>query len=139
VLEMMPLTGLILLAILHWPQAEALFGLGPAEADFSIALKAPPTWSALTLPMLGLLVLVMTPYAEELIRGSRAQSGCRSERSLAGFVSAETIVFVTGSMEPERLLDRRVLVILLDEGRLNMTQDDGCATKRRRQCVWPAT
>ena len=44
VLEMMPLTALLLLAILHWPQAEALFGFGPASADFSLALKPPPAW-----------------------------------------------------------------------------------------------
>ena len=74
VLEMMPLTALLLLSALHWPQAEAVFGFGQEAADFSIALKPPPPWSALIPPMLGFLVLAIVPYAEEFIRGLRAEA-----------------------------------------------------------------
>jgi hypothetical protein len=74
VLEMMPLTALLLLAILHWPQAEALFGFGQATADFSLALKPPPAWSALIPPMAGFLILALAPYVEEFIRGLRAEA-----------------------------------------------------------------
>jgi len=74
VLEMMPLTALLLLAALHWPQAEALFGFGQEKADFALALKQPPTWGALIPPMAGFLVLAIIPYAEEFIRGLRAEA-----------------------------------------------------------------
>ena len=74
VLEMMPLTALLLLALLHWPQAEALFGFGPEQADFSVALKDPPAWSALIPPGIGFLVLAIFPYAEEFVRGLRAEA-----------------------------------------------------------------
>jgi hypothetical protein len=74
VLEMMPLAALLLLTALHWPQAEALFGFGQEAADFSLALKPPPTWRELILPMAGFLVLAIVPYAEEFVRGLRAQA-----------------------------------------------------------------
>ena len=74
VLEMMPLTALLLLAILHWPQAEALFGMGPAPADFSLELKEPPPWGALIPPAIAFLVLAIIPYAEEFVRGLRAEA-----------------------------------------------------------------
>jgi hypothetical protein len=74
VLEMMPLTALLLLALLHWPQAQALFGFGPDHADFSIALKEPPAWSALIPPGIGFLIFAILPYAEEMVRGLRAEA-----------------------------------------------------------------
>lgn len=74
VLEMMPLTALLLLALLHWPQAQALFGFGPEHADLSIAFKEPPTWSALIPPGIGFLMLAILPYAEEFVRGFRAEA-----------------------------------------------------------------
>ncbi len=72
VLEMMPLTAMLLLFILRWPQAQALFGSGPEHADWSLALKEPPTWWALTPPAISFLLLAIFPYAEEFIRGARA-------------------------------------------------------------------
>jgi hypothetical protein len=72
VLEMMPLFAMLLLFILHWPQAQALFGSGPERADWSLALKEPPTWWALTPPGVSFLLLAIFPYLEEFIRGSRA-------------------------------------------------------------------
>ncbi len=38
-LEMLPLMGLALIAVLHWPQALALFGLGTEPARFEIAIS----------------------------------------------------------------------------------------------------
>ena len=69
VLEMMPLTAMLLLFILHWPQALALFGAGPEHADWSLALKEPPTWWALTPPTIAFLLLAILPYTEEFVRG----------------------------------------------------------------------
>lgn len=71
VLEMMPLTAMLLLFILHWPQAEALFGVGSEQADFTIGLKQPPSWGALVPPALAFLVFSLVPYCEEFIRGLR--------------------------------------------------------------------
>lgn len=42
VMEMLPLLSLALLASMQWDQARALFGLGPAAADFSLRLKSDP-------------------------------------------------------------------------------------------------
>jgi hypothetical protein len=74
VLEMMPLTALLLLSILHWPQAEALFGFGTARADFSIELKQAPAWSEIIPPMAVFFLLSIAPYLEELVRGLRAEA-----------------------------------------------------------------
>jgi hypothetical protein len=73
-LEVMPLTALLLLMILHWSQAQALFGFGDASADFSIGFKQPPTLWALIPPAVGFLILAILPYAEEFLRGLRAES-----------------------------------------------------------------
>jgi hypothetical protein len=72
VLEMMPLIAMLLLFTLHWPQALALFGAGAEHADWSLALKEPPTWWALTPPAIAFLLLAIFPYAEEFVRGLRA-------------------------------------------------------------------
>jgi hypothetical protein len=74
VLEIIPLTALLLLCLLHWRQAQALFGFGPEAADFSIALKEPPAWSALLPPAAGFLVFAIIPYVEEFWRGLRAEA-----------------------------------------------------------------
>jgi hypothetical protein len=75
-LEMMPLMGLALIAILNWPQFLALFGLGAEEARFDIVLRqGPPSWIYVVI-MLGLvLVFEVLPYLEELVRGLRANKG----------------------------------------------------------------
>jgi len=41
-LEMIPLMAGSFVAVLHWPQLLALFGLGTAPAHFSIAWKSQP-------------------------------------------------------------------------------------------------
>ena len=74
VLEMMPVTALLLICVLHWPQAQALFGFGTAHADFSVGLKQPPAWDAIIPPAIGFLLLAIFPYVEEFVRGLRAEA-----------------------------------------------------------------
>jgi len=74
VLEMMPLMALLLLAVLHWPQAQALFGFGDAHADFSLGLKQAPSWMALIPPFVGFTLFALLPYLEEFVRGLRAEA-----------------------------------------------------------------
>lgn len=73
-LEMMPLTGLLLVVVLHWQQFLSLFGLGTESASFTIALKPDPLPVTYVAVMLSLVVLFeVLPYLEELVRGLRAQ------------------------------------------------------------------
>jgi len=83
VLEMMPLTALLLLCLLHWPQSLALFGFGPEHADFSLALKEPPSWGALLPPGAAFLIFAILPYLEEFIRGLRAAVADNAEPPIA--------------------------------------------------------
>jgi hypothetical protein len=73
-LEILPLTALLLLFVLHWPQAEALFGFGPEHADWTIGSKEPPHWSAMIPPFAAFALLAIFPYAEELCRGFLTRS-----------------------------------------------------------------
>ena len=68
-LEVLPLTAILLTMILHWPQAQALFGQGPEAADFALRWKSAPGWNELLPPLAGFLLLTLLPYAEELWRG----------------------------------------------------------------------
>jgi hypothetical protein len=73
VLEMLPLTGLLLVVALHWPAFTALFGFG--TPDFSFALKKQPLPLSYIVAMLVLTALLeVLPYLEELIRGLRHQA-----------------------------------------------------------------
>ncbi len=69
--EIMPLTGLLMLASLHWQQFIALFGAGPESADFTISAKDTPlpVWYTLTVIVAGFGVVLL--FVEELIRGLR--------------------------------------------------------------------
>jgi hypothetical protein len=70
VLEMLPLTGLLLVVALHWEQFTALFGFG--EPRFELRLKPDPLPVGYIATMLTLTVLFeVLPYLEELIRGWR--------------------------------------------------------------------
>ncbi|MEH2537040.1 MULTISPECIES: diguanylate cyclase [unclassified Bradyrhizobium] len=70
VLEMLPLTGLLLVVALHWPAFAALFGFG--TPDFSLTLKQQPLPVPYIFTMLVLTALLeIFPYVEELIRGLR--------------------------------------------------------------------
>jgi len=72
-LELMPLTSLCLLAVLHWDQFAALFGLGDAPAEWRLRLKDQPLPKAYVAAVLGAIVLFnLAPYVEELWRGLRA-------------------------------------------------------------------
>ena len=69
-LEMLPLTGLLLVIALHWPAFAALFGQG--TPDFSFTLKQSPLPLTYIAAMLALTALLeVLPYLEELIRGLR--------------------------------------------------------------------
>src|SRR4030095_13423434 len=69
-LEMLPLTGLLLVIALHWPAFAALFGQG--TPDFSFTLKQSPLPLTYIATMLALTALFeVLPYLEELIRRLR--------------------------------------------------------------------
>jgi hypothetical protein len=71
-LEMLPLMGLLMVAVLHWSQFISLFGLAPA--NFALHLKQPPLPWAYVVTMLTLVLLFeVLPYLEELARGLRAR------------------------------------------------------------------
>jgi hypothetical protein len=75
-LEMMPLTALVLVVILHWPQFAALFGLGTESARFALVLKQPPLpWLYVGVIFAAILLFEVLPYIEELVRGLRANGG----------------------------------------------------------------
>jgi hypothetical protein len=68
VLEMLPLTALLLVIALHWPAFAALFGYG--SPDFSFRLKPSPLPLTYIVTMLTLTALLeVFPYIEELVRG----------------------------------------------------------------------
>lgn len=73
VLEMLPLTGLLLVIALHWTAFIALFGFG--EAKFTFTLKQQPLPATYVVTMLILTALFqIIPYLEELIRCLRNRS-----------------------------------------------------------------
>lgn len=73
-LEMLPLLSLALLAAVQWDQARALFGLGPATADFSLRPKAEPLPPAFLAWGLATAVLFnAVPLLEETWRCWRAR------------------------------------------------------------------
>lgn len=80
-LEILPLMGLVIVAILHWPQFLALFGLGTEPASFNLRLKSPPLPWTYVATVLGCVFLFeFLPYIEELIRGLRANRGALTPR-----------------------------------------------------------
>jgi hypothetical protein len=72
-LEILPLTGLLMVVALHWEEI-SLFGFAPARFEF-VPKADPLPWSYI-LTMMGLTLLfeVLT-YLEELVRGLRHRSG----------------------------------------------------------------
>ena len=70
VLEMMPLTGLLIVVALHWDAFIALFGLAPAS--FSLVPKGVPLpWPYIVTVLSLTLLFEVLPYLEELARGVR--------------------------------------------------------------------
>lgn len=72
VLEILPFTAMLLLAILHWPQALAIFGAGSERADWRLVWQPLPL-GALAPPLLAFAVLAILPYGEEFVRGLKAR------------------------------------------------------------------
>jgi hypothetical protein len=78
-LELLPLAGMLIVIILHWPQFLSLWGLGPETPRYSLALKAEPLpWTYVTGFLCAVLVFELLPYLEELIRGWR----CRKQNTI---------------------------------------------------------
>jgi hypothetical protein len=81
-LEMIPLMAGAFVAVLHWPQLLALFGLGSEPARFTIEWKDEPLPVAYIVTVLvGAFVLELLPYLEELWRGLRASHRMRRVES----------------------------------------------------------
>jgi hypothetical protein len=75
-LEMMPLMGFVLIAVLNWGQFLALFGLGHEPPRFTIAMRSgPPSWTYVIIMMGLVLLFEVLPYLEELLRGLKANKG----------------------------------------------------------------
>jgi hypothetical protein len=75
-LEMVPLMALSFIAVLHWPELRALFGLASEPADMSIRVKDRPLPTRYVAGALGANVLFEAlPYLEELYRTLRASHG----------------------------------------------------------------
>jgi hypothetical protein len=73
-LELLPLTAILLLAVLHPGQILALVGLGAEAADFTLAWKQPPLPGFYVAGVLTASVVCgLLPYAEELSRGFRSR------------------------------------------------------------------
>jgi hypothetical protein len=73
VLEILPLTAILLVMILHWPQTQALFGFGSENAQWYLGPKQVPRWGEIVPPLVAFLLLAIAPYAEEFVRGLRAR------------------------------------------------------------------
>jgi hypothetical protein len=73
-LEVVPLMALSFLTVLHWEQAQALFGVGQAAVDFGLRPKRHPLKPSY---VWGLLLAIVTtgviPYAEEFWRCYRVR------------------------------------------------------------------
>ncbi len=75
-MEMIPLMAILLLAVRHWDQFLALFGIGDAAPDWSLRLKPDPLPAGYVAILFCALVLFeLLPYLEELYRGLQANGG----------------------------------------------------------------
>jgi hypothetical protein len=73
-LEMLPLTGLLIVVTIHWQQFLALFGLGTEGAAWTLHLKQPPLpWLYVSVILSLVLLFEVLPYLEELWRGIKAR------------------------------------------------------------------
>ena len=72
----MPLTGLLIVAALHWDSFISLFGL--ASASFALTPKGEPLPVTYIAAVLSLTLLFeVLPYLEELVRSVRCRSAGR--------------------------------------------------------------
>ena len=71
-IEMLPLTALLIVITLHWPQFLSLLGLGAEPAEYALRPKHPPLpWLYVTTILSLILLFEVLPYLEELARGLR--------------------------------------------------------------------
>ena len=78
VLEMLPLSALLIIVLLHWPQFLAPFGLGSEMADFTLRLKAGPLpWFYVGVVLMLVVLFEVLPYLEELVRSLRGRRAAR--------------------------------------------------------------
>jgi hypothetical protein len=72
--EVIPLTGALLIAVLHWDQFLSVFGLGSEPPDFTFRAKEDPLPPMYVFSALAAVVsLNFLPYLEELWRCERAR------------------------------------------------------------------
>jgi hypothetical protein len=73
-LELLPLAGMLIVIILHWPQFLSLWGLGNETARYRLVMKPDPLpWTYVTAFLAGVLLFELLPYLEELLRGLRSR------------------------------------------------------------------
>lgn len=85
-LEILPFTAMLLVMILHWPQAQALFGIGHESAGFSIGPKQLPPWGEIIPPLFAFSLLAF----------------CRTAKSFCG-VGQKTVAissYASNSLKP---------------------------------------
>ena len=76
VLEMLPLTALLMVIALHWDAFAGLFGF--AEPDFNFRPKAQPLpWAYVTTLLAVTFLFEILPYGEELVRGLRERGNAK--------------------------------------------------------------
>ena len=74
-LEMLPITAVVVLAAAHWDQFLALFGAGTEPPRLALTPKRDPLSPSYLFSLVAALGLfVVLPYAEELLRCLRAQA-----------------------------------------------------------------
>jgi hypothetical protein len=86
-LEILPLTAILLVMVLHWPQTLALFGAGTQHADFSLGAKQIPRWGEIIPPATAFIALAVLPYLEELLRGWRVGKYCAAAGQPGGKIN----------------------------------------------------
>ncbi len=89
-LEVLPLSALALVAVAHWPQALALFGLGEQTPDFLLTPKQPPLpgWY-LAVVLAATALCGVLPFVEEFYRCRRWRRRHGVERKQGAAVVTE--------------------------------------------------
>ncbi|KRR17901.1 hypothetical protein [Bradyrhizobium retamae] len=71
-LELMPLTAMLIVIALNWPQFLSLWGLGPEAARFDLVLKRNPLpWQFVAGFLAASVLFEALPFLEEFVRGLR--------------------------------------------------------------------
>jgi hypothetical protein len=73
-LELLPLTAMLIVIILHWSQFLSLWGLGPEAARYHLVFKPDPLpWVYVAGFLIASALLEVLPFLEEFVRGWRAR------------------------------------------------------------------